>query len=95
MNNSELIDKAQAVCKCLSYDEDTNAGNPKQVIAELCHRLGQRTVTIGKNKEGYYWQSLYGEFRYFTLKETILYRLFAVMPTGKELLKPARINHDQ
>lgn len=88
MNNSELIDKAQAIAKCLSYDDETNAGNPKQIISELCHRLGQNTVTIGKNKDGYYWHSLFGEFGYFTIKETILYRLFGTPPKGKEILKP-------
>lgn len=87
MNNSELIDQAQAIAKCLSYDDETNAGSPKRIINELCHRLGQRTVTIGKNKEGYYWQSLFGEFRYFSMKETVMYRLFGVIPKGKELLK--------
>ena len=90
MNNSELINKASAICGCLSYNDETNAGNPKEIISELCHRLGQRTVTIGKKKDGYYWQSLYGEFRYFSLKETVLYRLFGVLPPGKELLAPSR-----
>lgn len=90
MNNSELIKKASEICGCLSYNEDTCAGNPKSIISELSHRLGQRTVTIGKNKEGYFWTSLYGEFKYFSLKETILYRLFGVLPSGKELLEPIR-----
>lgn len=89
MNNSQLINKAQGVAGCLSYN-DAPEGDAKRMLLELCHRLGQRTITIGKNKEGYYWTSVFGQFQYFTLRETIMWRLFSVPPIGKELLREVK-----
>ena len=55
MNDGQLIDKANAICGCLSYDDITPNGSPKAVIAELCHRsdltfgLEVDPIAIGKS----------------------------------------------
>ena len=86
MNNSQLIDKAQAICGCLSYDDSTPNGSPKSVIAELCHRLGERTVRIKKELGGYTMTTLYGRQRALTWKEEVMWRLFGWPPRGFEVL---------
>lgn len=87
LNNSQLINKAQAICACLSYDNDTPNGSSKAMIRELCGRLGARTVTIDRKDGGYIMRALFGEARYLSLFESIMWRLFAWPPRGFEILR--------
>jgi hypothetical protein len=89
MNNSDLIDKAHAISACMSYDDDTPNGNAKQLMRELCHRLGQRTVRIEKAEGGYVMTTLFGFKRRLTWKEQLMWRLFGWPPLGTELLRVA------
>ena len=82
MNNSKLIDKAQAIAACLSYNDDTNSGNPKEMIRELCHRLGSNTVRIHKKRDGYLMVNLFGSARYLTFMEGMLWRFLKLPPEG-------------
>lgn len=86
MDNSELIDKAQAICGCMSYDQTTANGSPKSMLAELSHRLGSRTVCIKKEPLGYAMTNLYGRMPYLTMPETFMWRLFGWLPRGFEVL---------
>lgn len=88
-NNSELIDQASAICNHLSYSADTPNGSPKDMIRELCHRLGCRTVTIKKAHLGYTMTNVYGRMRYLTRTETFMWLLFGWPPRGFELLGEA------
>lgn len=88
-NNSELIDQASAICNHLSYNADTSNGSPKEVIRELCHRLGSRTVTIKKVHLGYTMTNSYGRMRYLTKPEAFMWRLFSWPPRGFEVLGEA------
>jgi len=87
MNNSDLINKAQAISACLSYDDDTPSGSSKATIRELCHRLGQRTVQIKKSEGGYVMTTLFGYERRLDWKEAFVWRLFGWPPVGTELLR--------
>jgi len=87
VNNSQLIDKAGAMCSCMSYDDKTPNGSPKAMIKELCQRLGSRTVSITKKRDGYLMTSLYGESRYLTKTETLMWRLFKWPPKGMQLIE--------
>lgn len=84
LNNSKLIEKAIAVAGNMSYS-DKDGGAAKRIINELCHRLGSRTVTLTKKKDGWLMRDLYGDSRFLSFKEAILWRLFKVLPDGKVL----------
>lgn len=81
LNNSKLIDKAQGVAACLTYNEEPDAP-AKHVIHELCHRLGARTVRITKKRGGYLMTTLFGRERFLTLSEALVWRLFRRPPAG-------------
>lgn len=89
MNNNDLIDKAQAICGCMSYDATTPNGSPKAMIVELCQRLGSRTVRIKKEPLGHTMTNLYGRMRYLTKTEAFMWRLFGWPPRGFEVLDEA------
>jgi len=83
-DDSKLIDQAQSIAANLTYNEEPEA-SAKHIIKELCHRLGKRTVTITKKVDGYLMRDLFGESRFLTWKESMIYRLFGLLPEGKVL----------
>ncbi len=87
MNDSQLIDKAKAICGCLSYDDITPNGSPKAVIAELCHRLGSRAVRIQRVPRGYRMTNLYGLGRRLGWSESVMWWLFRLPPRGVVVLR--------
>lgn len=86
MNDSEIIDKAHAISACLSYNDDTPEGNAKQIIKELCHRLGQRTVRIHKKKDGFLMIDLFGKSRFLNFIESVMWVVFKKPPFGFSIL---------
>lgn len=99
MNDSELIDKAQAIGRCLSYNDKGPQADAKHIIHELCHRLGARGVVI-RSRGGFRLAavSMYGYSEALTLRENVLWRLFRVVPTrfydrearARESIEPTR-----
>lgn len=83
-DDNDLINKAQSIAANLTYNEEPEA-SAKHIIKELCHRLGKRTVTITKKVDGYLMCDLFGESRFLTWKESMIYRLFGLLPEGKVL----------
>lgn len=79
MNNSELIDRAQAIARSLSYN-DTKQGPVKHTLHELCHRLGAETLRVHKKDDGLLLITDFGQSRFMTMGERILHRLFGVVP---------------
>lgn len=79
MNDSELIDKAQGIARGLSYN-DTKQGPVKHTLHELCHRLGAKTVRVHKKKDGLLLITAYGQARFMTFAESVLYRALGVVP---------------
>lgn len=79
MNDSELIDRAQGLARCLSYN-DTAQGPVKHTLHELCHRLGAKTLRVHKKDDGLLLVTAYGQSRFMTLGERILHRLFGAVP---------------
>ena len=79
MNNSELIDRAQSIARGLSYN-DQKHGPVKHTLHELCHRLGAETLRVHKKDDGLLLITAYGQSRFMTLGERVLYRLFGVVP---------------
>lgn len=79
MNNSELIDRAQGVARALSYNDITEA-SAKHTITELCHRLGEKTISIYHQQDGVMMVTSFGRTRFMTISERLLYRLFGIVP---------------
>lgn len=80
MNDSELIDKAQGIARCLSYNDTKPVAGAKHTIHELCHRLGAKTARVHKKSDGLLLVTCFGQSRFLTLGERILHRLFGVVP---------------
>jgi len=79
MNDYEAINKALGVARTLTYNEKPQ-DVAKHMLHELAHRLGAKTVRVHKKKDGLLLLSAFGQSRYLTLKESILYRVFKVVP---------------
>lgn len=86
MNDSQLIDQALSIARCLSYNDPSQA-DAKHVIHELSHRLGARVVRVHKKQDGLLLVSCFGQSRFLTLRESLLYRLFGVVPVMAEITK--------
>lgn len=80
MNDSELINKAQGLARCLSYNDTGPQAGAKHTIHELCHRLGAKTLRVHKKADGLLLITAYGQSRFLTLGERLLYRLLGVVP---------------
>ena len=80
MTDNELIDKAQGIARNLSYNADGPEAAAKHALHELCHRLGARTLRVHKKADGLLLITAYGQSRFMTTGERILYRLFGVVP---------------
>lgn len=80
MNDSELIDKAQGLASCLSYNDTKPVAGAKHTIHELCHRLGAKTLRVHKKDDGLLLVTCYGQSRFMDFGERVLYRLFGVVP---------------
>ncbi|GHC72955.1 hypothetical protein GCM10007320_09200 [Pseudorhodoferax aquiterrae] len=86
MTDSEAIEKAQGVARCLTYNDDKPQAQAKHMLHELAHRLGAKTLRVKKTRDGFMLISAMGQCRYLGPREALLYRLFGVMPP----MNPAR-----
>lgn len=80
MTDSELIGKAQGIARCLSYNDDSHQAAAKHILLEMAHRLGKQTLRVHKKKDGLLLVSEFGQSRFLTLQERVLYQLFGVVP---------------
>jgi archaeosine-15-forming tRNA-guanine transglycosylase len=80
MTNSELIDQAQGVARCMTYNDGKTQAQAKHMLHELCHRLGAETIRVHKKNDGLLLVTAYGQSRFMTAGERVLYRLFGVVP---------------
>ena len=79
MDDNELINKALGVAHTLTYNEEPQ-GAAKHLLHELSHRLGAKTLRVHRKTDGLLLISAFGQSRFMTLRERILYRLFGVVP---------------
>ena len=80
MTDSELANKAQGVARCLSYNGNPHEAAAKHTLLEMAWRLDNYSVEVHKKKDGYLIVNARGGSRFLSLKETILYRVFNVLP---------------
>lgn len=80
MQDNQLTNKARAVARCLSYSEDTNQASAKHLLLEMAHRLDTQDIRVHKKKDGILLVNASGSSRFATFKETVLYKLFGVIP---------------
>ncbi len=82
MNDSEIMGKALAIARTLTYNESPQA-EAKHMLHELAHRLGDKTLRVKKVRNGLLLLTAFGGERYLSLRERILYRLFGVVPAWR------------
>lgn len=80
MQTRELTEKARGIARCLTYDDDEHQAAAKHMLLEMAHRLDTLDIRASKKKDGLYLSNGIGKSRFTTLKETILYKLFGVLP---------------
>lgn len=80
MNDNELTLKARAIARTLSYNEDEPQAAAKHMLLELAHRLDARTIRVHKKQDGLLLINGAGLSRFATFTESLLYRLFGVVP---------------
>lgn len=80
MNNNELAAQARGVAHCLSYNGNQHEAAAKHLLREMSHRLDAMDVKAIRRIDGLWFRN--GSFleRRATLKESLLYRLFGVLP---------------
>lgn len=81
MKTSELTIKAREIARCLSYNDDQHQSDAKHMLLEMSHRLDTLDVRVHKKRCGLLLVNGVGRARFATLLESILYRLFGVIPT--------------
>lgn len=80
MQTRELTEKARGIARCLTYNDDEHQAAAKHILLEMSHRLDALDIRISKKKDGLYISNGIGKSRFATLKETILYKFFGVLP---------------
>ena len=80
MTDSELASKAQGVARCLSYNGNEHEAAAKHILLEISHRLDNYVVRAHKKKDGYLIVNARGGSRFLTFKESVLYRVFGILP---------------
>lgn len=78
----ELTDRARAVARTLTYNDDTPQAQAKHTLLELAHRLDARVVQASKKRDGLLLRNALGQVRYATWRERLAFRLFGVLPAG-------------
>lgn len=79
VTDSEEIDRAQCVARGLSYNDEKTAA-VKHTLHEIVHRLGAKTLRVHKKTDGLLLITAFGQARFMSLGERVLYRLFGVVP---------------
>lgn len=79
MNNGELIERAMAIARSMSYNDEKQAP-AKHTLHELCHRLGAETLRVHKKRDGLLLITEFGQARFMTTGERVLHWLFGVVP---------------
>lgn len=80
MTDSELASTCQGVARCLTYNGEVHEAKAKHLLLECASRLDAYSVRVTKKKDGYLFSNARGKCRYLSFKETVLYKLFNVLP---------------
>ncbi|MBT2326101.1 hypothetical protein J7E62_27610 [Variovorax paradoxus] len=79
-SDEKLIAQAQGIARRLTYNDDVPQAEAKHMLHELSHRLGAKCVKVHRRRKGFQLVTAFGQSRYMTWREAILYRLFRVVP---------------
>ena len=80
MTDSELATKAQGIARCLSYNGNEYEAAAKHILLEMASRLDNKVSRVHKKKDGFLIVNARGGSRFLTFKESMLYRLFGILP---------------
>lgn len=80
METKDLTIRARSIARCLSYNDDEHQAAAKHSLREMAHRLDTQDVRVHAKADGLLLINGLGKSRYATFKETLLYRVFGVVP---------------
>lgn len=80
METKDLTIRARSIARCLSYNDDEHQAAAKHTLLEMAHRLDTQDVRVHAKADGLLLINGLGKARYATFKETLLYRVFGVVP---------------
>ena len=80
METKDLTIRARSIARCLSYNDDEHQAAAKHTLREMAHRLDTQDVRVHAKADGLLLINGLGKSRYATFKETLLYRVFGVVP---------------
>lgn len=80
METKDLTIRARSIARCLSYNDDEHQAAAKHMLREMAHRLDTQDVRVHAKADGLLLINGLGKARYATFKETLLYRVFGVVP---------------
>ena len=76
----ELTTKARDVARTLTYNGDRPQAEAKHLLFEMASKLDALDIRVSKKKDGFLLVNGIGECRFCTFKESLLYRIFGVIP---------------
>lgn len=80
METKDLTIRARSIARCLSYNDDEHQAAAKHTLREMAHRLDTQDVRVHAKADGLLLINGLGKSRYASFKETLLYRVFGVVP---------------
>lgn len=80
METKDLTIRARSIARCLSYNDDEHQAAAKHTLREMAHRLDTQDVRVHAKADGLLFINGLGKARYASFKETLLYRVFGVVP---------------
>lgn len=80
METKDLTIRARSIARCLSYNDDEHQAAAKHTLLEMAHRLDTQDVRVHAKADGLLLINGLGKSRYASFKETLLYRVFGVVP---------------
>jgi hypothetical protein len=76
----KLTTQARDVARTLTYNDDQPQAKAKHLLFEMASKLDTLDIRISKKKDGILLVNGIGECRFCTFKESLLYRIFGVIP---------------
>lgn len=72
---------AREVAANLTYNDDTPQAQAKHLLLEMASQIDAKDIRVSVKKDGIFITDGLGRNRFGTFKESMLYRIFGVIPS--------------
>lgn len=80
MTDLDLATKAQAVARCLSYNDGQHEAAAKHTLIECAHRIDSMVIRAHKKHDGLFLVNGRGKSRYATWRERLAFWIAGTLP---------------